>query len=295
MKKTLSLVFFLFATFACFAKEKKQPAYLDKDNVPKPTSYFVNDFTGEVLEPEEITSLNTRLQKYEDSTSTQVVVIIMSTLPKNWGDISDLAFETGDRWKIGQEDKDNGVLILILFDERKMFIATGYGAEGALTDMLCARIVRNDMAPLFKSREYYKGISAGIDKIQLAMKGEYTEADAAELESVQFRKGLCLFILVVTVFIFSIVGAVSNPLIGAFLQAIATFITWLVLFGTIFSPFWLILIIGVVVALILSLAFSSDGGGGFSGGGGGFFSGGGGGGFSGGGGSFGGGGGGGSW
>lgn len=292
MKKTLNLLFFLFVTLACFAKEKKQPAYLDKDGVPKPTSYFVNDFTGEVLEPGEINSLNTRLKAYQDSTSTQVVVIIMSKLPKNWGDISDLAFETGDRWKIGQEDKDNGILILILFDDRKMFIATGYGAEGALPDMLCARIVRNDMAPLFKSGEYYKGISAGIDKIELAMKGEYTEADAAEIESIEDKKFKCLLILFVAAIIFIFIGSVSHPIVGGILQIIATFITWLVIFGSIFNPFWWVLIIGTIIVILLSAAVGDEdgigggflfgggsGGGGFSGGGGGFGGGGGGGGW----------------
>ncbi len=296
MRKTLCYLTFLFAALSCSAK--KEAAYLDKDGVPKPTTYYVNDFTGKMLDEDEIATLNARLKAYEDSTTTQVVVIIIPTLPDQWGDIADLAFETGDRWKIGQKDKDNGILLLILSEDRKMFIAPGYGAEGALTDALCTRIVEDDIVPYFKDEEYYDGISVGINKIELAMKGEYEAV--AEVEMAKERQRIKFFTWMVGMIImFSAVGAGVHPLLGTILQGIGASIAWKVIFGAIFAPFWIALIVVCIIVLVLSYMFrygaeGGDGIGSFTGFGGGS-GGSGGGGFSGGGGGFGGGGGGGGW
>ena len=282
MKKTLCYLVLLFAALSCSAK--KEATYLDKDGVPKPTTYYVNDFTGHMLDGDEIDTLNARLKAYEHATTTQIVVILMPSLPDQWGSIEELAFQTGDVWKIGRED-------------RKIFIATGYVAEGALTDILCARIATNDMLPYFENKEYYKGISVGINKIKLAMKGEYDKVAKIEMEEQSQRKK-CIIWLIISAVVFIIIGAVSNPLVGTILNAICVVIIWYIIYGAIATPIWATVIISSVIVLIVSAilkygsggefdSYSSDYGGTGGGGSGG--------GFSGGGGSFGGGGGGGGW
>lgn len=291
-KIVFALVAFLAAFLSsCLAVE--EPTYLDKDGVPIPTNSYVNDFTGKILKSYEIDTLNSRLEEYEKSTTTQIVVIIMPTLPSQWGDIADLAFETGDRWKIGQEETDNGILLLILLDDRKMFIATGYGSEGALTDVICTRITQNNIAPHFKNEKYFEGISVGIEKIQLAMKGEYEKVAEEELKASNQKIRLLIWLFGMGVLLV-ILGSFTHPAVGGIAHSIGTLIVWKMIFGAIFSPVWAFLIVGGIVVLLVSFLVRN---GAFSGGGGGMFSGsgGGGGGFSGGGGSFGGGGGGGGW
>lgn len=188
MKTKILLPLVLFATLFSSCFETEEPAYLDKDGVPIPTNSYVNDFTGKTLENSEIDTLNSILESYEDSTTTQIVVIIMPTLPSQWGDIADLAFETGDRWGIGQKDKDNGVLLLILMNDRKMFIATGYGVEGALTDIMCSRICQNYISPKFKDEDYYEGIQIGVSYIKKVLAGEFTEKDAEYEDKMENQK-----------------------------------------------------------------------------------------------------------
>lgn len=145
---------------------------------PKPEpAVYVHDYAG-WLSPGQKDALERKLRTYWDSTSTQVVVMIR----KDIGDYdkSSYAFELGRRWGIGRADKDNGVVMLIKTDppDRGIFIATGYGAEGALPDITAGRIIRNTMAPLFREGRYYDGINAGIDNIISALKGEFKADDA---------------------------------------------------------------------------------------------------------------------
>ncbi len=140
---------------------------------PKPVpAVYVHDYTG-WLTGSQKEALEIKLRRYWDSTSTQIVVMIRPDIGDY--DKASYAFELGNRWGIGRKDKDNGVVMLIKSQppERGIFIATGYGTEGALPDITCARIVRNTMAPFFKRQEYYEGINAGVDDIIAALKGEF--------------------------------------------------------------------------------------------------------------------------
>lgn len=146
---------------------------------PKPEpAVFVHDYAG-WLSAGEKNALEQKLQRYSDSTSTQVVVMIR----KDIGDYdkSSYAFELGNRWGIGRKSKNNGVLMLIKSEppERGIFIATGYGTEGALPDITAGRIIRNTMAPYFRQQQYYQGIDAGVNDIISALSGEF-KADTAD-------------------------------------------------------------------------------------------------------------------
>ncbi len=118
-------------------------------------------------------ALEQKLIRYSDSTSTQIVVaIISSTEGEN---INFLGAQWGQKWGIGQAGKDNGILVLLARDDRRIAINTGYGAEGNLTDALSRRIIDNVVVPQFKQDNYYGGLNDGADAIFQALNGEFKE------------------------------------------------------------------------------------------------------------------------
>jgi uncharacterized protein len=138
---------------------------------PEPAVY-VHDYAG-MLSANERDALEMRLRRYYDSTSTQIVVMIR----KDIGDYDKgtYAIELGRKWGIGGRAKNNGILMLIKSEppDRGIFIATGYGTEGAVPDILAGRIIRYSMAPLFKEGRYSAGINKGISDITAALAGEF--------------------------------------------------------------------------------------------------------------------------
>ena len=118
-------------------------------------------------------TLEQKLIRYSDSTSTQIVIaIIASTQGEN---ITYLGAQWGQKWGIGQAGKDNGVLVLLARDDRKIAINTGYGVEGNLTDAMSRRIIENVIVPEFKTGNYYGGLNNGADTIFKVLNGEFKE------------------------------------------------------------------------------------------------------------------------
>jgi uncharacterized protein len=145
---------------------RAQPANLP----PKPNQY-VTDQAG-VLDPGTVEALNSQLDSFERETSNQIVVAIYPSLPPDT-DIAQYATYTYHAWQIGQKGKDNGALLLVGISDRKMFIATGRGLEGALPDATCKNIIDDQIAPRFRSGDYNGGVVAGVNSIIAASKGEY--------------------------------------------------------------------------------------------------------------------------
>ncbi len=137
---------------------------------PAPPTH-VSDGAG-VLSTAGRTELTRRLESFERETSTQVVVWTENKLPAG-ASLEDHVNRVFQAWKIGQRDRDNGVLLAIFTEDRKLRIEVGYGLEGALPDALCGRIIANEITPHFKSGNYEAGIRAGVDAILAATKGEY--------------------------------------------------------------------------------------------------------------------------
>jgi uncharacterized protein len=131
---------------------------------------YANDFTN-TLNTNQIQTLNNRLRTLEDTTSTQLVVLMISTL--NDYPIEYYSHEVAQKNKIGTKENDNGALLFIAKNDRKLRIEVGYGLEGALPDALASSIIRNEIAPHFKRENFYQGITAGINAIILAVAGEY--------------------------------------------------------------------------------------------------------------------------
>jgi len=119
----------------------------------------------------EAKSLEQKLIRYNDTTSTQIVVITVNSLQGN--DVAIYATELAHKWGIGQAGKDNGVLILASKDDRKITIRTGYGVEHLLTDALSRRIIENIIKPAFKQKNFYGGFDEATSAIMQIMNGEY--------------------------------------------------------------------------------------------------------------------------
>jgi len=141
---------------------------------PRPSGPVLDQ--AELLTDIQQRQLAQKLMAFEDTTSTAVVVVTVPNL--DGAPISDYAFELGRAWGVGQEEKDNGVVLLVSEGDRELFIATGYGVEGALPDAIANRIVERVITPAFRQGQFYAGIDRGTDAIIQATKGEF-DAEAA--------------------------------------------------------------------------------------------------------------------
>ncbi|NRR91756.1 TPM domain-containing protein [Winogradskyella undariae] len=131
----------------------------------------VYDDAIHLLSAEQKNNLEQKLIRYSDSTSTQIVVAIISSTNGEY--INYLGAQWGEKWGIGQADKDNGIFILLARDDRKINISTGKGTEHLLTDAMSKRIINNDIIPYFKQNDYYGGLNRATDAIFEVMTGEY--------------------------------------------------------------------------------------------------------------------------
>ncbi len=138
---------------------------------PVPSSQTsVYDY-GKMMSTREVAALKNKLIQYSDQTSTQIVVITIDDL--NGDEINRVGAEWAHKWGIGQKGKDNGIVVLVSKNDRKMAIQTGYGIEHLLTDALSRRVIENDIKPYFKTGNYYAGLDAGTNSIFSILKGEY--------------------------------------------------------------------------------------------------------------------------
>jgi len=160
---------------------------------------YANDFTS-TLSNSQLAYLNDKLKRFDDSTSNQIVFLMISTL--NGYPIELYTYEVASRNKIGTAKNNNGVLFFVAKEDRKMRIEVGYGLEGALPDALASSILRNEVRPHFKEGNYFEGIKAGIDAIISATKGEYkSDKKEKEEDDIKFP-----FIYIIMLIIFLLIA-----------------------------------------------------------------------------------------
>lgn len=199
MKRILVILTCLLSVCANAQIEKAIPSR------PSPAK-LVNDFTGTLTGPQ-IEALESKLVAFDDSTSNQVVVVIMNTT----GDytVSDMAFQIGRQWGVGNKDKNNGIVLLVAKEDRKMSIQVGYGLEGALPDVTAKRIIENEITPNFKENNYYRGLDDGTEAIIKATRGEYKPpAGYNSRKKKGVSIGTIIFIIIILLIIF---GGASGP------------------------------------------------------------------------------------
>lgn len=182
----------IFLTFIFFAVQSAA-------QIEIPTiKMWATDLTN-TLTKSELDDLNYRLKTYEDSTSNQLVTLMIPSL--GGYPIEEVANEIFTKNKIGTKKNDNGVLLLIAKNERKLRIEVGYGLEGALPDALCSSIIRNVIVPRLKAEQYYLAISDGIDAIISAIGGEYI-IDTSDQEESPISAWFVLLLILLFIFVF---------------------------------------------------------------------------------------------
>ena len=244
----------------------------------------------QTLSTSEQAALEAKLQQFEEVKGSQIAVLLVPTTQPEA--IEQYAIRVVDEWKVGRKDVDDGLLILIAKDDRKMWIEVGYGLEGAVTDLYAKRIISETMTPHFKRGDFAGGIDGAVNQLIGLVDGEPLPAPSKKNfngNQLEEMFGLLLFGgIILGMFLRKIFGTfMGSALNGGLIGAIVFFIGWTILGAGVLA----------VIAFVFTFAMSGRGGsGGYSTSGGGFGGGYGGGGFSGGmGGGFGGGGASGSW
>lgn len=251
----------------------------------------VTDTTG-VLGAQEIASIEQSLKQLEQEKGAQVAVLLVGTTSPEA--IEDYSLRVVEKWKLGRKGRDDGVLLLIAMDDRKMRIEVGYGLEGAIPDISAGRIINEFITPEFRKQNYTTGILSGVDKIASLLKGEALPP-ASSSQGVDANSDTIFFLIFASTFVSSFLTPFLGRLLTASVISVGGgLIIWFLSQDIIFTIF------AIVFLAVLSMAFGNRNssyrdGGGYGGGFGGGGSYGGGGGFSGGGGSFGGGGASGGW
>ncbi len=184
----------------------------------------VND-TAEMLSFGTVNELEMMLQAEEDSTSNQVVVLTIPALEDL--SLEEYSMKVVETWKLGQADKDNGVLLLIVRDDRKIRIEVGDGLEGVLTDAVSGSIIRHEITPRFREGNFDEGVKAGVTAIVGAIGGAYvatTDEEEPALDLVASVFGMLIFTIVTGSF--TLIGVSSKGFISWFLYVFL-------------MPFWL--------------------------------------------------------
>lgn len=261
-----------------------------------PLKARVTDLTG-TLSRDQAAALEADLAQFENSRGSQIAVLLVpSTQPET---IEEFSIRVAETWKLGRKGVDDGILVLIAKNDRKLRIEVGRGLEGAIPDAVAKRIVAEVISPRFKEGDYHGGLKAGVAKLQAVIGGEVLPPPKRASRS----GGAAMdteTLLIASLVIATMLGAVMNRLLGRLGGSTVTSgvvggLAWLVT-GSVLAA-----IIGTILVFIFVLAFASSGrgggwsSGGWGGGGGGWSGGSSNGGFSGGGGDFGGGGASGDW
>jgi len=137
---------------------------------PAPQHYF-NDY-AHAVSADTAARLDQTLENFERQTSEQILVAVYPTMQSD-SSIEDYTVRVARSWQVGQKDKNNGAVLFVFVNDHQMFLEVGYGLEGALPDALCKRIIDEQISPRFKAGDYDGGLTAGVQAIIAATKGEY--------------------------------------------------------------------------------------------------------------------------
>lgn len=198
-----------------------------------------------LLSSGELNALENKLVAVDDSSSNQIVVLIIPSL--NGYPLEDYGLNVLRTWGIGGKNNNNGVLLLIAINDHKARIETGYGLEGAIPDIMAMSIIRNYITPNFREQHYYRGIDEATDAISKAAVGEYNDPRDFEQGKPGLDSGTIIIIIIIIFILLRIISKGGGGRGGGMSNRRDS--------GTFFPPIW----------------FGSGRGGGFGGGGGGGF------------------------
>ena len=210
-------------------------------DIPPLTGRVVDD--AHILSSSTLAQLTALLEQHESRTSNQVALL---TLPFLEGHpLEEFSHQVASAWGLGKKGTDNGVLLLVAIQERKIRIEVGYGLEGTLTDAKSSQIIRHEMVPRFRQEDYAGGIVAGIQAILGTIDGTYTNTTPPPPESLGLWE---IFGLAV------VLGTVVGLFLGSRRRLNGSIIGMLLSFVVAFpGGLWLGLLAGVVTSLLISL------------------------------------------
>lgn len=221
MKATRILLLFISSLFLC-------NTVFAQNVLPKPsTPQLVTDVAG-ILSPAQKQALESKLVAIDDSSSNQIAVVILPTLEGN--PIEEYAVKLFREWGIGDAKNNNGILLLIAIEDKKVRIEVGYGLEGAIPDITANNIIDSDIKPAFRAGAYYEGIDKATDDIAKAAIGEYQVKRVKKTKS----KGNGALLVIIIVVIFLIVkggGRGGSNIGGSGISNVAEGLFWASLLG----------------------------------------------------------------
>lgn len=214
---------------------------------------FVNDYAG-ILSDESEAGLEQMLMQYEAAESNEIAVVTVPNLGDDY--LENYAEELFARWGIGKAQHDNGLLLLIAVEEKKIRIEVGYGLEGALTDGEAGRIINGILKPAFRSEKYDEGVWMSVQAMMEATAGEYEGTGVVGSGEVSDPLGTAMeiffsIIFLLVMFLFPLIGAAAlteEIWPGAAMGGLSGWVVWSMFGYMAWFPgwFWLILFGGAV-------------------------------------------------
>ena len=220
----------------------------------------VTDLTA-TLSVEQAAALENRLAAFEAKKGSQIAVLIIPTTQPE--DIAQFGIRVAEAWKIGRKNVDDGVILIVAKEDRKLRLEVGYGLEGAIPDAIAKRVIAETITPLFKAGDFAGGIDAGVTQLMQLIEGE-TLPEPVEIPSAHLDEGSFMFILIGGLIAGFILSAIMGRVMGGMIAGLGTGAVAALLFGLGFAA----VLIGLMVFFIVGVRQS--GGGGWSSGGGGF-------------------------
>ena len=205
MKKILILGFLSVFFFSCSLDQVKKDPYPD-------CKARVNDYVN-VLDQDQVNKLESRLKAFEDSTSNQLVILIVPSL--NGEVIEDYANKVFEKWKLGAKKKNNGILFLFSIEDRQSRIEVGYGLEGAFTDLQSSQITEKIIPQYFSQQQYFEGINASLDVVMADTHKEYTADSQSAAQKSKINPLYVIIGLIIYFVVFTIIGiAIGDPFLA---------------------------------------------------------------------------------
>jgi uncharacterized protein len=194
MKRFLLFIWLLSFSMQLLAQDGIPP----KPNPPR----LVNDFAN-LLSSLQVKALEDKLKLYDDSTSNQITIVTTNNIGNY--EISDYALQLGRAWGVGGKQYNNGIVLVVLKDDvnkrRKVWIATGYGLEGAIPDITAKRIIDAEIVPRFRENDIYRGLENGTDALIRAAAGEYKAPEGYNKRGKKGGSPLWIFLVIFIVII----------------------------------------------------------------------------------------------
>ena len=238
-------------------------AVLAQVEIPE-LSHRVTDLTA-TLSGQQVAALENRLAAFEAKKGSQIAILIVPTTQPE--DIAQFGIRVAEAWKIGRQNVDDGVILIIAKEDRKLRLEVGYGLEGTIPDAIAKRVIAETITPFFKKGDFAGGIDAGVIQLMQLIEGE-TLPVPTSVPNTQMNEGVFMLILFAGLVAGFILSAIMGQVMGGMLAGLGSGALAALFYGLSFAA----VLIGLIVFFIVGVRQSgggrwSSGGGGFGGGG----------------------------